>query len=49
MKIDEINWGQIQIAVGFVAAGNANRLDGTNWIVYKVGNIIRIDIKNDKV
>jgi len=25
---------------------NINRIDGKGWIVYLVGNIIRIDIKN---
>jgi hypothetical protein len=24
---------------------NINRIDGQGWIVYRVGNIIRVDIK----
>lgn len=34
-------------AVDFVKEGNASRLDGKDWSVYRSGTIIRIDLKGE--
>jgi hypothetical protein len=37
-------WQQIQAAVELVQAGAAKRIDGDDWKVYRVVDVIRIDI-----
>lgn len=39
------NWEKIHSAFVMVSTGVAKRIDGDGFIVYKVGNIVRIDIK----
>jgi hypothetical protein len=41
----DVDWRQIEISVDMIRNGNITRLEGKGWLVYKVGNIIRIDIK----
>lgn len=40
-----MDWDKIITAYKMVKEGNANRIDGEGWTVYKVNNIIRIDVK----
>ncbi len=41
-----IEWTEIQYAVKVLLdSSQINKLEGKNWLVYKVGYIIRIDIK----
>lgn len=41
MKID---WEKLQAAVEIVRSGIADRVDGEGWKVYRVVQIIRIDL-----
>lgn len=43
--LEELNWTDIKTAVTIIHNGTVNRMDGVFWTVYRVGNIIRIDLK----
>lgn len=38
-------WEQILHAYKFIKGGGAEKLEGHSWSVYRVGTVIRIDIK----
>lgn len=40
-----MDWAAIKAAYELVAGGAAGRIDGDGWKVYRVGTIIRLDIK----
>ena len=44
---DEMNWKEIQEAYDAVAKGSFKRIDGEGFSVYRMGAIIRIDIKQE--
>ncbi len=35
-------------AINIVQSKMANKIEGPGWMVYRVGNIVRIDIKDTK-
>lgn len=43
-----MNWDKIITAYAIIKGGSANRVDGDGWSIYKVGNVIRLDIKEAK-
>lgn len=43
-----MNYEAIQEAMQLIEAGKVNRVDIGNVIVYRVKNVIRIDIKEEK-
>jgi hypothetical protein len=42
-----MNWEAISKAYDLVHAGTASRVDGPNWKVYRVAELIRIDISKE--
>jgi hypothetical protein len=40
-------WKRIDEATRYVLTGNAERIDGEGWKVYRAGTIIRIDLSPD--
>jgi len=42
-----MNWKEIQEAYDAVAKGSFKRIDGEGFSVYRMGAIIRIDIKQE--
>lgn len=47
-KIDQNKFDAIRIAIEIVRTNaSLKRIDGANWSVYMVGDIIRVDIKKD--
>lgn len=40
-----MNWQQLKSAIETVMAGNATKIEGEGWAVYRVGTVIRVDIK----
>lgn len=43
--IDDDVWEKIKGASQAILNGYANKVEGDGWLVYRVGSIIRIDIK----
>ena len=41
----DIDWKAIQAACNTLLVSNAKKIEGDKWTVYKVGMILRIDIK----
>jgi hypothetical protein len=41
-----LNWDVVRDAYDMVDSGAAKRIDGDGFVAYKVGEIIRIDIKD---
>lgn len=49
MTIEDYNWNAIKKAIEILMDNeHVNKLDGLNWTVYKVGTIIRLDLKEKK-
>jgi len=46
MELSDLDWEAVGKAFDLVASGDANRIDGEGYKVYKVGTIVRIDIDN---
>jgi hypothetical protein len=44
----DADWDKIIKAVEYLRDSSATRLEGPGWMVYKVGNIVRIDLKEQQ-
>lgn len=45
IQLFDNDWLEIKQAYILIQSTNLSRIDGGKWIIYRVGNIIRLDIK----
>lgn len=43
--MSEIEWNDIIAAYKIIQQGKITKIEGINWIMYKVGFLIRLDIR----
>lgn len=46
-QLGEMDYLKIKVAVESIAEGYFSKTEGKGWKAYRVGNIIRIDIKDE--